>query len=97
MHGIMLVMHDRVPSAPGETPRYWFAAKSYGWGWGLPLTWEGWLVLLAYLTLLPLAVACFPPDRNMPGFLTSVFGLSGVLVAICWWTGEPPTWRWGRK
>ena len=78
-------------------PRYWFAAKTYGWGWGLPLTWEGWLVLLAYLILLPLAVVFFPPDRNMPGFLTSVFGLSTVLIAICWLTGEPPKWRWGRK
>ena len=90
-------MHRRAPSAPSQTPRYWFAAKSYGWGWGLPLTPEGWLVLLAYLILLPLAVAWFPPDRNMPGFLTSVCGLSGMLVAICWWTGEPPKWRWGRK
>jgi len=76
--------------------RYWFAAKTFGWGWGLPLTWEGWLVLIAYLIALPVAVAFFPPDRNMPGFLASVFGLSGVLVAICWRKGEPPKWRWGR-
>ena len=80
-----------------EKPRYWFAAKPYGWGWGLPLTWEGWLVLLAYLILLPLAVAFFPPDRNMLGFIGSVFGLSGVLIAICWKMGEPPRWRWGGK
>lgn len=23
-----------------QQPRYWFAAKRYGWGWGMPLTWE---------------------------------------------------------
>jgi hypothetical protein len=50
-----------------------------------------------YLVLLPVAVVVFPPNRNMPGFLGSVLGLSGVLVAICWWKGEPPRWRWGRK
>ena len=22
-------------------PRYWFPVKRYGWGWGLPGTWEG--------------------------------------------------------
>ena len=51
---------------PPDQSRYWFAAKTYGWGWGLPLTWEGWLVLLVYLVLLPVAVVVFPPDRNMP-------------------------------
>jgi hypothetical protein len=22
--------------------RYWFPAKRYGWGWGIPSTWQGW-------------------------------------------------------
>ena len=81
---------------PPEKPRYWFPAKTYGWGWGPPSTWQGWLVLLEYLILLPLAVVAFPPERTMPGFIVSVFGLTGLLIAICWWKGEPPRWRWGR-
>jgi hypothetical protein len=80
-----------------EKPRYWFPAETYGWGWGLPSSWEGWLVLLAYLILLPVAVLFFPPHEHMPGFLASVFGLSTVLIAICFWKGEPPKWRWGGK
>jgi len=71
--------------------------KTYGWGWGPPCTWYGWLVLLAYCALLPLAVVLFPPHKNMPCFLASVLGLSSVLISICWWTGEPPKWRWGGK
>ena len=78
-------------------PRDWFPAKTYGWGWGPPYTWEGWLVLLAYLILLPVAVVFFPPDRNMPDFLVSVLGLSTALIAICFWKGEPPKWQWGRE
>lgn len=34
-----------------ESKRYWFPAKKYGWGWGMPATWQGWLVLGAYLAL----------------------------------------------
>lgn len=25
--------------------KIWFPAKRYGWGWGLPVTWQGWVVL----------------------------------------------------
>ncbi len=28
---------------------YWFPAKTYGWGWGLPVTWQGWVVTAATL------------------------------------------------
>jgi hypothetical protein len=44
--------------------RYWFPAKHYGWGWGPPRTWQGWLVLA---TLLGLAIAdsiIFPPTAS---------------------------------
>ena len=76
-------------------PRYWFPAKTYGWGWGLPSTWEGWLVLAGYLALLALCLRVFPPHQNLPGFIISVHVLSGLLIAICWCKGEPPKWRWG--
>ena len=69
--------------------------KTYGWGWGPPCTWEGWVVTLLYLAFLALAPLLFPPDRNMIGFLVSIGGLSAVMIAICWWKGEPPRWRWG--
>jgi hypothetical protein len=32
--------------------KYWFAAKRYGWGWGIPSSWQGWLVLAAFGALL---------------------------------------------
>ena len=35
-----------------EEPRYWFRAKRYGWGWGMPSTWQVWVVLLAFIALL---------------------------------------------
>lgn len=75
--------------------RYWFYAKEYGWGWGLPATWEGWVVFGAYLALIPMGLALADPSRH-PGLFTGYMVLlSAGLVAVCWLTGEPPAWRWG--
>lgn len=30
---------------------YGFPAKRYGWGWGLPVAWQGWLVIALYALL----------------------------------------------
>ncbi len=74
---------------------YWFPAKRYGWGWGLPSTWQGWAVLALYALLLALGFALFPPQRELAAFLAYVVALTVVLIAICWLKGEPPRWRWG--
>ncbi|MCU0754905.1 MAG: hypothetical protein MUE46_07245 [Xanthomonadales bacterium] len=76
-------------------PRYWFRAKRYGWGWGLPCSWEGWLVNAAYAALLLLAFLVIDPDRNPVPFVATVVLLSLAMIGMCWWKGEPPRWRWG--
>jgi hypothetical protein len=79
-----------------DDSRYWFPAKRYGWGWGLPSAWEGWAVMVAYFVLLACG-ACFlfPPMQAMTGFIVYVAVLTIVLTVICWRKGEPPRWRWG--
>jgi hypothetical protein len=77
------------------TSRYWFPAKRYGWGWGLPLVWQGWLVLIVYVGLIAAGVFLFPPHRAPAGFVLLVFVLSALLTGVCWLKGEPPRWRWG--
>ncbi|MCB5197207.1 hypothetical protein [Deefgea salmonis] len=77
--------------------KYWFPAKRYGWGWGMPSSWQGWCVLLAYLMLLILAVILKLPDHQ-PLLFWSGFGLlSLIFLIICWRKGEPTQWRWGEK
>jgi hypothetical protein len=78
-----------------ERPKVWFYAKKYGWGWGLPACWQGWVVLVAYLTLLVGGVFVFPPDRALPLYLLYTVVLTALLVAVCWLKGETPRWRWG--
>lgn len=68
----------------------WFHAKTYGWGWGLPARWQGWVVMAAFVALLMIAA------RNVPGYVAYCVAMAAALVAVCWWKGEPPKWRWGR-
>ncbi len=74
-----------------EVSNYWFPAKRYGWGWGLPRRWQGWIVLVIYFA----AVAFTTFTMPQPQFIISIAALSALLVAICWLKGEPPQWRWG--
>ena len=76
-------------------PRYWFAAKRYGWGWGLPRTWEGWGIYVGWFGALLGGIAAMGM-RHMPVLhLIFVVGMLGLLFAICYWKGEPPRWRSG--
>jgi uncharacterized membrane protein HdeD (DUF308 family) len=78
--------------------KYWFPAKRYGWGWGFPSTWQGWLVFGVFLALVAAGFAlfrAFPQHEALVAFLIYIVILSGVFVAICWLKGEPPRWRWG--
>ena len=74
--------------------RYWFPAKRYVWGWAIPITWEGWAALAAFLGLIAVGLAVMPPAR-LAGFIAYVAVLSIALTGVCWWKGEPPRWRWG--
>jgi hypothetical protein len=80
-----------------EPEKFWFPAKRYGWGWGLPVTWQGWLVLVVFVSLLVAGVLWFPPSRDMLSFLVYAVFLCGVFGLICFAKGEPPRWRWGDK
>jgi len=79
---------------PTEPP-YWFPAKRYGWGWGLPMTWQGWLVLAIFGALVVAGTFLFPPRQAAAPYLVYIGVLSALLIAVCWLKGEPPRWRWG--
>ena len=75
--------------------RYWFPAKRHGWGWGLPSTWEGWLVFGGFLgAVLAGAVVLSLDPSFLVWYLAGTFTLTAVLLIVCWSKGEPPRWRW---
>ena len=77
--------------------KYWFPAKRYGWGWGPPTSWQGWMVLALFVGLLVAGNFIFPPATQIFAYLAFTAVLSGLLVAVCWLKGEPPRWRWGNN
>ncbi|HEY4246782.1 MAG TPA: hypothetical protein VGM64_07995 [Lacunisphaera sp.] len=72
----------------------WFPAKTYGWGWGVPKRWQGWVVGGGFVVGL-----VFPgiriASRSIPYYAAYAIALSIVLSLFCYWKGERPRWRWG--
>jgi hypothetical protein len=74
----------------------WFPAKRYGWGWGAPCTWQGWVVLAVWLVLLGGAAFLFLP-RHQALWMVSLAVLTTALIVVCLIKGEKPRWRWGDR
>lgn len=80
-----------------RTPKYWFPAKRYGWGWGLPSAWQGWAVLVTHLVLVLGGIPVVHVSKGSVLYTAYVSVLTVALVAVCWRKGEPPRWRWGGR
>ncbi len=73
----------------------WFPAKTYGYGWGPPICWQGWVVMGIYGVLLAGGAIWLLPGK--PAFVLYTSGLTLALCFVCWLKGEKPAWRWGKK
>ncbi|WP_319408310.1 hypothetical protein [uncultured Desulfosarcina sp.] len=76
----------------------WFPAMKYGIGWGLPVTWQGWIVFLIYIVLVTIGILFLKhsPWLIIP-VVVYVFLLTGILLFICFKKGEKIELRWGKK
>ena len=77
--------------------KLWFKAKTHGWGWGLPISWQGWVAYVGYFVVLAVNAYKFPPARNVVMFLAGTLGATVLLLLICLAKGEKPSWRWGDR
>lgn len=85
-----------------QPKKYWFRAKTYGWGWGLPSSWQGWVVLLIYFILniyifRDIDKAPHSASDTLINFILPFILSTIILLIICYFTGEKLKWRWGRK
>ncbi|HEY2531927.1 MAG TPA: hypothetical protein VGJ20_29035 [Xanthobacteraceae bacterium] len=68
--------------------RYWFRAKRFGLGWGLPCSWQGWTFFIVWLGVLVIAAAKLVPTRPFV-FTVVLAGMALILVVACLIKGEP--------
>jgi hypothetical protein len=77
-----------------DTRRYWFPVRPArnGWGWGLPVVWEGWAVLLGYFAVLIGGIILLAPFGEL-AIIGYSLALGALLLAIFFWKGEPQSMR----
>jgi hypothetical protein len=72
----------------------WFAAKRYGFGAGLPISWQGWAVMLSFLAIVAV-IAYFFGDQPLK-LIGIIVPLSAALAVITSRTTRGGwRWRWG--
>ena len=79
----------------------WFAPKRYGYGAGLPIAWQGWVVLAAYLVVCcgaPLVLmAMLTPEMATLAIVGVILIATVALLIVCARTTEGGwRWRWGK-
>jgi hypothetical protein len=75
-----------------DPSRYWFPAKRYGWGWGMPRTWQGWAVLVSASFVIAAAALVQSLWRWVIVLSTTL-----LTLLICVKKGAPTRWRWGDR
>ena len=69
----------------------WFEPKKYGYGAGLPIAWQGWVLTIGYISLILLATLLIP--YSLPLFLALAFTFTGFLLLVAARTTRGG-WRW---
>ena len=77
-----------------KTPVYWFPVRraSRGWGWGLPLVWQGWLAYALFVGALAGGLVLLAGYGQTSVVAYSCI-LSALFLALVWWKGEPQRLR----
>jgi hypothetical protein len=72
----------------------WFAPKRYGYGTGLPITWQGWVLTLGFVAIAILLSTCL---AHRPIQLAAVLvPITTVFLVVCARTTRGGwRWRWG--
>ena len=74
----------------------WFEPKRYGLGSGLPIAWQGWALIGAYVVLL--AAASLLIAVSLIAYLAVVASITTLLlVTVARTTRGGWRWRWGEK
>ena len=74
----------------------WFAPKRYGYGAGLPISWQGWAVLVSFVALL--LVIAFSMRHQPIQLIAALVPLVLLFIVITARTTKGGwRWRWGEE
>jgi hypothetical protein len=74
----------------------WFAPKRFGIGAGLPLAWQGWAILGAYLAALFACILRWGGHAEVT--IAIMLPLTMLLLLVSWRTTRGGwRWRWGKE
>lgn len=71
--------------------RPWFRPKSRGYGSGLPIAWQGWVMLAAHVALIFGVATLF---RDRPGLLMVMVLLAALVPMPLYRAKTEGGWRW---
>ena len=75
----------------------WFQVKRYGFGAGLPCSWEGWLTTAAFLGAI-IAVGVLTGQEHSGLRLAATLIAAAVFCVVARLKSDAPwKWRWGRE
>jgi len=73
--------------------KYWFSARRGGLGWGRPIAWQGWLVVIVFGALVAVGALLLPPSKEWLLYLGYIAILIFLLIGLCWLKSEPTSRR----
>ncbi|GAA4214808.1 hypothetical protein GCM10022253_08120 [Sphingomonas endophytica] len=74
---------------PSRPQKPWFALKRYGYGAGMPITWQGWALLALFFAIVTLANIFLDQGARTAAILTAA-----VLLAVVAAFKTNGGWRW---
>ena len=74
----------------------WFAPKRYGYGAGLPISWQGWTVMLGFIAI-ALLDGLFFATRPLVLIAILIPAIAVLLVITARTTRGGWRWRWGEE
>ena len=82
--------------------KYWFKRRRYGYGW-TPVTWQAWASLGVFLVIITGGTVVLEgaPRHSLSAqlgvYLLIVLIATISLIALAYFKGPKPKWRWGKR
>jgi hypothetical protein len=72
----------------------WFAPKRYGYGAGLPISWQGWAVMISFVVLV-IGIGLLFKDRPAALIAAIIPPTVALIIISARTTRGGWRWRWG--